>query len=99
MSNNDPDADETTAPADEPAVPVELPLETGRLLDPWKADAVEAEDRRSPIPGGEPHCPECQGLMRRQVEKHPAPRAGSSPFRVRLVCVSETCGAWTVYDW
>lgn len=73
--------------------------ETGPLLDPWKADAVEAEDRRSPIPSGEPHCPECQELMLRLVEKHPAPRAGSSPFRVRLVCGSKECGAWTVYDW
>lgn len=72
---------------------------SGRLLDPWKADAVEAEDRKKPIPGGAPDCPLCGAAMIRHVEKHPAPRGGSSPFRVRLVCSSSECGAWTVYDW
>ena len=69
------------------------------LLDPWKAEAVEAEDRQSPIPGGEPDCPECGETMIRHVEKHPAPRDGGSPFRVRLCCPAEECGAWTIYDW
>ncbi|MGD8495245.1 MAG: hypothetical protein PVF05_03585 [Gemmatimonadales bacterium] len=75
------------------------PPDTGRLLDPWQAEAVEAEDRRNPIPGGEPECPSCGAAMTRHVEKHPAPRAGATPFRVRLVCSSEACSAWTVYDW
>lgn len=71
----------------------------GRLLDPRKAETVEAEDRQKPIPGGEPECPLCGGSMVRHVEKHPAPRGGGSPFRVRLVCSVAECGAWTVYDW
>jgi len=79
--------------------PVDPPPPAGRLLDPWKAEAVEAEDRGKPIPGGEPDCPLCGAEMVRHVEKHPAPRAGDSPFRVRLVCSSEKCAAWTVYDW
>lgn len=70
-----------------------------RLLDPWKAEAVEAEDRQSPIPGGEPPCPDCGATMVRHVEKHPAPRGAGSPFRVRLCCPAAGCGAWTVYDW
>ncbi len=69
------------------------------LLGPEQAEAVEAEDRTKPIPGGEPQCPDCKSAMLRHVEKHPAPRGGSSPFRVRLVCSSDDCGAWTVYDW
>ena len=79
--------------------PSDAPSRSGRLLDPWKAEAVEADDRRKPIPGGEPDCPLCGSDMIRHVEKHPAPRGGSSPFRVRLTCSSEECGAWTVYDW
>lgn len=71
----------------------------GRLLDPWKADAVEAEDRKKPIPGGAPDCPLCGAAMIRHVERHPAPRGGRSPFRVRLACSASDCGAWTVYDW
>jgi len=71
----------------------------GKLLGPDRAAAVEATDRSKPIPGGEPQCPECSSVMARHVEKHPAPRGGGSPFRVRLVCSSEDCGAWTVYDW
>jgi len=70
-----------------------------RLLGPEQAQAAEAQDRSKPIPGGEPLCPECESPMLRHVEKHPAPRASSSPFRVRLVCASDECGAWTVYDW
>lgn len=85
----------------------EAPTESGRtadeparqLLDPSRAEAVEAQDRSKPIPGGEPACPLCGAVMVRHVEKHPAPRGGNSPFRVRLVCRSADCGAWTVYDW
>ena len=80
-------------------VPVDVPPRTGRLLDPSNADAVEAADREKPIPGGAPHCPLCGSEMLRHVEKHPAPRGDDSPFRVRLVCPSDECGAWTVYDW
>jgi hypothetical protein len=79
--------------------PTDVAPETGRLLDPWKAEAVEAEDRQNPIPGGEPECPVCGAEMIRHVEKPPAPRAGGSPFRVRLVCSADECAAWTVYDW
>ncbi|TDJ48924.1 MAG: hypothetical protein E2O48_01690 [Gemmatimonadetes bacterium] len=71
----------------------------GMLLGPEQAQAAETADRNKPVPGGEPACPECASTMLRHVEKHPAPRAGSSPFRVRLVCSSEDCGAWTIYDW
>ncbi|TFG63140.1 MAG: hypothetical protein E4H28_06785 [Gemmatimonadales bacterium] len=70
-----------------------------RLLGPEQAQAAEAADRSNPVPGDEPPCPECESAMLRHVEKHPAPRASNSPFRVRLVCSSEDCGAWTVYDW
>lgn len=69
------------------------------LLDPETSDRLEAEDRKKPIPGGEPECPRCGTKMTRRVEKYPAPRGGPSPFRVRLVCPSDECGAWTVYDW
>ncbi|MFQ5529717.1 MAG: hypothetical protein ACE5FP_05145 [Gemmatimonadota bacterium] len=71
----------------------------GKLLPPDRAAALEGADRSQPIPGGEPQCPECGTTMIRHVEKHPAPRGGDSPFRVRLVCPSEDCGSWTVYDW
>lgn len=71
----------------------------GPLLDAEQAEALEALDRRKPAPGGEPDCPVCGSSMVRLVEKHPAPRADDSPFRVRLVCSSSTCGRWTVYDW
>ena len=69
------------------------------LLDPVLADRIEAEDRKRPIPGGEPDCPLCGKKMVRRVERYPAPHGGTSPFRVRLVCQHESCGAWTVYDW
>ena len=72
---------------------------TGALLDPAASDRLEAEDRNKPIPGGEPNCPRCGTKVTRRVERYPAPRGGSSPFRVRLVCPNEQCGAWTVYDW
>jgi hypothetical protein len=71
----------------------------GSLLDPESSVELEAADREKPIPGGEPDCPRCGTRMTRRVERHPAPRGGSSPFRVRLVCPKEECGAWTVYDW
>ena len=72
---------------------------TSPLLDPVMARQVEEEDRKRPIPGGEPECPLCRTRMVRRVERYPAPHGGSSPFRVRLVCQSESCGAWTVYEW
>ena len=71
----------------------------GPLLDPEQAKELEEVDREQPIPGGEPTCPACGSGMVRSVEKHPAPRAGGSPFRVRLVCGAESCRRWTVYDW
>ncbi len=94
MSNKE--AEETEAPQ-EGGRPDDEPAR--QLLDPSRAEAVEAQDRGKPIPGGEPACPLCGAAMVRHVEKHPAPRGGNSPFRVRLVCGSDDCGAWTVYDW
>jgi hypothetical protein len=79
---------------------IDLPPDRGEgLLDPEASDRLESEDRKKPIPGGEPDCPRCAAKMTRRVEKYPAPRGGSSPFRVRLVCPTDECGAWTVYDW
>jgi len=69
------------------------------LLDPEAGDRLEAKDREKPIPGGEPECPRCATKMIRRVERYPAPRGGSSPFRVRLACPNRECGAWTVYEW
>jgi hypothetical protein len=77
----------------------DTPAGEGPLLDPEVADRLEQEDRKRPIPGGEPVCPLCGTRVVRHVEKHPAPRGGPSPFRVRLVCPSEGCGGWTAYDW
>jgi len=71
----------------------------GSLLDPETGDRLEAKDREKPIPGGEPECPRCAKKMIRRVERYPAPRGGSSPFRVRLVCPDPECGAWTIYEW
>lgn len=71
----------------------------GPLLDPERADDLEKADRDNPIPGGEPECPACGAAMVRRVERHPAPRSDDSPFRVRLVCTSEECRRWTIYDW
>ena len=71
----------------------------GPLLDPEQSTRLEEDDRKRPIPGGEPECPLCGSALTRHVEKHPAPRGGGSPFRVRLVCSDEECRAWTVYDW
>ena len=72
---------------------------SGPLLDFEKATELEALDRQKAIPGGEPPCPACGTRMTRHVERHPAPRGGGSPFRVRLVCPSADCRSWTVYDW
>lgn len=71
----------------------------GPLLDPEKGDALETRDREHSGPGGEPDCPLCGDTMLRLVEEHRAPRSDDSPFRVRLICTSPECGAWTVYDW
>lgn len=71
----------------------------GPLLDLEESAALEARDRDHPGPGGEPDCPRCGTSMVRRVEEHRAPRSDDSPFRVRLLCASEECGAWTVYDW
>lgn len=71
----------------------------GPLLDPEQSEALEKHDREHSGPGGEPACPRCDGVMVRLVETHRGPRSDDSPFRVRLVCPSEDCGAWTVYDW
>lgn len=71
----------------------------GPLIDPERSGELEEADRDDPIPGGAPDCPLCGSAMTRHVEAHPAPRAGDSPFRVRLVCSSEECRGWTVYDW
>ncbi len=72
---------------------------SGSLLDPETGDGLELEDRKRPIPGGEPECPRCGKKMIRRVERFPAPQGGTSPFRVRLVCRDAACGAWTVYHW
>lgn len=72
---------------------------SGGLLDPESGNRLEEEDRKRPIPGGEPDCPRCGKKMTRHVERFPAPHGGTSPFRVRLVCPDAACGAWTVYPW
>jgi hypothetical protein len=92
----------STPEAPEPVLadpPEEKSEGTGALLDPEASEVLEAEDRKKPIPGGEPDCPRCGTRMTRKVERYPAPRGGSSPFRVRLVCPDGQCGVWTVYDW
>jgi hypothetical protein len=71
----------------------------GRLLDSEKGEALETRDREHSGPGGEPVCPLCETGMTRLVEEHRAPRGDASPFRVRLICSSAECGAWTVYAW
>ena len=64
--------------SEETLPPVELPEEevggAGALLDPEASDSLEAEDRKKPIPGGEPDCPRCATKMTRRVERYPAPR-------------------------
>lgn len=71
----------------------------GPLLDVEQATKLEADDRQHPAPGGQPDCPACGAPMVRMVERHPAPRSDPSPFRVRLVCSSDDCRRWTIYDW
>ncbi|MFV1988253.1 MAG: hypothetical protein ACC682_13295 [Gemmatimonadota bacterium] len=71
----------------------------GPLLDQEKGEALETHDRKHSGPGGEPTCPLCDSPMVRLVEERRAPRADDSPFRVRLICTSDECGAWSVYDW
>jgi hypothetical protein len=91
-----------TADVRHPEAPEEGPEEDprpGPLLDPQVSHRLEAEDRKRPIPGGEPDCPQCGVKMVRRVERYPAPHGGGSPFRVRLTCSDDSCGAWTVYDW
>ncbi len=63
------------------------------------AAELERLDREKPIPGSEPSCPVCDHKVARLVERHPAPRADDSPFRVRLICTNPDCQRWTVYDW
>ena len=87
----------------EPTTPVKgrirVTLKDGPLLDFELATELEKRDRGKAIPGGEPPCPVCGSKMIRHVERYPAPRGGTSPFRVRLACPDEACRAWTVYDW
>ena len=64
-----------------------------------EGEALETHDRKHAGPGGEPECPRCGTAMVRSVEKHPGPRSDESPFRVRLVCGSAACRAWTLYNW
>jgi len=74
-------------------------LNLGPLLETEQSEALEAHDREHSGPGGEPDCPLCSTGMVRLVETHRGPRSDDSPFRVRLVCGSDGCRAWTVYDW
>jgi hypothetical protein len=92
-------SEESTPVAESSAVPEVDPGDAGAMLDPEAGDRLEAEDRKKPIPGGEPDCPKCGTKLTRRVERYPAPSGGSSPFRVRLVCPNSACGAWTVYPW
>ena len=92
-------AEESTAEATEAPRESAGEERSAPLLDPVTARSIEEKDRQRPIPGGEPDCPLCGMKMVRRVERYPAPHGGSSPFRVRLVCPGESCGAWTVYAW
>lgn len=80
-------------------VPERLEGEDGPLLDFEVGETLEAHDRKHSGPGGEPECPLCSLPMVRSVEQHRAPRSDDSPFRIRLVCSSAKCGAWTSYNW
>ncbi|MDT8435573.1 MAG: hypothetical protein RRA92_02345 [Gemmatimonadota bacterium] len=84
--------------SDDPPIGDTAP-DRGPLFEPSVGDVLAREDRKQPIPGGEPECPRCGTKLVRHVEKHPAPHGGGSPFRVRLTCPGPDCGAWTVYDW
>ena len=73
--------------------------EFGPLLGFEEGQALESHDRRHSGPGGDPECPRCGKTMVRSVELHRAPRSDNSPFRIRLVCASTDCRAWTAYNW
>ena len=73
--------------------------ELGPMYGPDQAQALEAADRKNPIPGGEPDCPVCGTKLVRLVERHKSLGTGESPFRIRLLCTDEECRRWTVYDW
>jgi len=73
--------------------------ELGTLYEEKQAAELERADRNNPIPGGEPACPVCGAKLARLVEAHQAPSAGTSPFRVRLICSNEECRRWTIYNW
>ncbi len=71
----------------------------GPLLGDKESQALESYSRRHPGIGGEPTCPRCETAMVRRVERYPAPRSDSSPFRVRLDCPHPECRAWTLFNW
>ena len=73
--------------------------EVGPLLGFEEGQTLERYDRKHPGQGGDPRCPRCSATMVRSVELHRAPRSDNSPFRIRLVCSSTECKAWTVYNW
>jgi hypothetical protein len=73
--------------------------EPGPLYEAAQAAELESADRENPIPGGEPPCPVCGAKTARLVEEHQGPPTTGSPFRVRIVCTSEECRRWTVYNW
>lgn len=93
------EADETNGQTADREAPAAVPGGGGPLLDHEEGQALEEHDRAHPGPGGEPDCPRCGGTIIRCVEQHRGPRTDDSPFRVRLVCRSPECGAWTVYNW
>lgn len=73
--------------------------EPGPLYEAAHAAELESADRENPIPGGEPTCPVCGAKTARLVEEHQGPPSTGSPFRVRIVCTSDECRRWTVYNW
>ena len=73
--------------------------EVGPLLGFEEGQTLERYDRKHPGQGGDPKCPRCSATMVRSVELHRAPRSDNSPFRIRLVCSSDDCMVWTVYNW
>jgi hypothetical protein len=73
--------------------------EPGPLYEAAHAAEIESADRENPIPGGEPPCPVCGAKTARLVEDHQGPPTTGSSFRVRIVCTSEECRRWTVYNW
>jgi hypothetical protein len=73
--------------------------EPGPLYEAAHASDLESADRENPIPGGEPNCPVCGSKTTRLVEAHQGKPTTGSTFRVRLVCSSDECRRWTVYNW